>query len=165
MSKKIFQVLVIPIATLMLSVLITSCKGKVKDADVKSSIDKTFSTNPDLSAVVVDVKDGTATLSGEVKDANAKSEAESAAKAVKGVTAVVNNLTIPSPPPTVVITPDDPLKASVDNVVKGYNGVTAAINDGVVTLTGEIKRTDLQKLIMDLNALKPRKVENKLVIK
>jgi hypothetical protein len=100
MSKKIFQLLVIPVAALMLSVLIPSCKGKASDADVKSSIDKAFSTNPDLSPVMVDVKDGTATLNGEVKDGTAKSEAETTAKSVKGVTAVVNNLTYNTCPGT-----------------------------------------------------------------
>ena len=165
MSKKIFQLFVIPVAALMLSVLIPSCKGKVSDADVKSSIDKAFSTIPDLSPVMVDVKDGTATLNGEVKDGTAKSEAETTAKGVKGVTAVVNNLTITPAPAPVVITPDDPLKVSVDNVVKDYAGVTATINDGIVTLTGQIKKADLQKLMMALNSLKPKKVDNKLVIK
>jgi hypothetical protein len=53
----------------------------------------------------------------------------------------------------------------VDNVVKDYAGVTATINDGIVTLTGEIKKADLQKLMMALNSLKPKKVDNKLVIK
>ena len=145
--------------------MITSCSGKAKDADVKAAVDKAFSTNPDLSSVMVDVKDGTATLSGEVKDAIAKSEAETKAKDVKGVTAVVNNLSITPSPPPVVITADDPLKISVDNAVKDYPGVTASINDGVVTLTGEIKRADLQKLLSVLHGLKPKNIENKLVIK
>jgi hypothetical protein len=166
MSKTIFRVLAIPFSVLILSALITSCNAKVKDADIKASIDKAYATNPDLSMVMVGVNDGTATLTGEVKDANAKSEAERAAKDVKGVTAVVNNLTIFSPPPQVVITPDDPLKVSVDNVIKDFAGVSASINDGVVTLTGEIKKVDLQKLMMALNSLKPKKVDNsKLVIK
>jgi len=165
MSKTMSRVLAVTLSIFILSFLINSCKGKAKDADVKASIDKAYSTNPDLSSVMVDVKDGTATLSGEVKDAIAKSEAETAAKSVKGVTAVVNNLTITPSPPPVVITPDDPLKTSVDNVLKDYAGVTATINDGVVTLTGEIKKTDLQKLLSVLHGLKPKKLDNKLVIK
>jgi hypothetical protein len=64
-----------------------------------------------------------------------------------------------------VITADDPLKASVDATIKDYPGVAATIQDGVVTLTGEIKRADLQKLMKSLNTLKPKKIENKLTIK
>jgi hypothetical protein len=48
---------------------------------------------------------------------------------------------------------------------KHYPGVSATIQDGVVTLTGEIKRADLQKLMKSLNTLKPKKIENKLTIK
>ena len=165
MSKTLARVLAVTLSIFILSFLIYSCKGKAKDADIKASIDKSYATNPDLSSVMVDVKDGTATLSGEVKDAIAKSEAETAAKGVKGVTAVVNNLTITPSPPPVSITPDDPLKTSVDNALKDYPGVTATINDGVVTLTGEIKRADLQKLLSVLHGLKPKNIDNKLVIK
>jgi hypothetical protein len=63
-----------------------------------------------------------------------------------------------------VITADDPLKANVDNTVKAYPGVSASIQDGVVTLTGEIKRADLQKLMMELNSLKPKSIDNKKLI-
>ena len=43
--------------------------------------------------------------------------------------------------------------------------VNAAVSDGVVTLTGEIKRSELPSLIQKLNEIKPKKIENKLVIK
>jgi hypothetical protein len=64
-----------------------------------------------------------------------------------------------------VITADDPLKASVDNTIKPYPGVNATIQNGVITLTGEIKRADLQQLMAALNSLKPKSIENKLTIK
>ena len=41
----------------------------------------------------------------------------------------------------------------------------ASVNDGVITLTGEINKADLPKLMQKVNALNPRKVENKLVVK
>ena len=68
-------------------------------------------------------------------------------------------------PPPVVITADDPLKASVDNTIKPYPGVNATIQNGVITLTGEIKRADLQQLMAALNSLKPKSIDNKLTIK
>ena len=65
----------------------------------------------------------------------------------------------------VVISSDETLRNNVDNVLKSYEGVTADIKDGVVTLRGNIKQEDLQTLIMKVQELKPKKVENQLVIK
>jgi hypothetical protein len=64
----------------------------------------------------------------------------------------------------VVISPDAQLRTSVNQVLASYNGVQADINDGVVTLNGSIRRDDLQNLMMKLQELKPKKIENKLVI-
>lgn len=63
------------------------------------------------------------------------------------------------------ISPDATLRTSVDNVIKAYEGVQADVKDGVVTLRGNIKQDDLQTLIMKVQELKPKKVENQLVIK
>ena len=65
----------------------------------------------------------------------------------------------------VEINPDATLRTSVDNVLKSYDGVSADIKDGVVTLRGNIKQDDLQSLIMKVQELKPKKVENQLTIK
>ena len=165
MNKKINQVLAIPLLVFFLIALLTSCKGKVTDADVKTSVDNAIAANSNLSGTNADVKDGVVTLSGEVKDDAAKASAETLAKGVKGVKSVVNNLTVAPAPAPVVITADDPLKASVDATLKAYAGVSATVQDGVVTLTGEIKRADLQNLIKALNELRPKKIENKLTIK
>ena len=164
MSKRIIQVLIIPLLTFFLITSVTSCKSKVKDADVKTAVDNAIAASPNLSGTYVDVKDGVATLTGEVKDEAARSAAETTAKGVKGVKSVVNNLTVAPAPAPVVITADDPLRTSVDATVKTYPGVSATVNDGVVTLTGSIKRDDLQKLMVALNTLKPKKIENKLTI-
>jgi osmotically-inducible protein OsmY len=65
----------------------------------------------------------------------------------------------------VEINPDVTLRTSVDNVLKSYDGVTADVKDGVITLRGSIKQDDLQSLIMKVQELKPKKVENQLTIK
>ena len=65
----------------------------------------------------------------------------------------------------VVISNDETLRNNVDNVIKPYDGVSAEIKDGVVTLRGNIKQDELQTLIMKVQELKPKKVENQLVIK
>ena len=65
----------------------------------------------------------------------------------------------------VEISSDATLRSSVNDVVKTYNGVEAEVKDGVVTLRGNIKQDELQTLIMKVQELKPKKVENQLVIK
>ena len=65
----------------------------------------------------------------------------------------------------VEINPDATLRTSVDNVLKAYDGVSADVKDGVVTLRGNINQNDLQTLIMKVQELKPKKVENQLTIK
>ena len=165
MSKRIIQVFTIPLLAFLLITSITSCKQKPSDADVKTAVDNAIAANSSLSGTSSSVKDGVVTLTGEVKDDASKASAETVAKGVKGVKSVVNNLTVAPAPAPVVITADDPLKTSVDATLKDFAGVSASVQDGVVTLTGEIKRADLQKLMMALNTLKPKKIENKLTIK
>ena len=165
MSKRIIQVFTIPLLAFLLITSITSCKQKTSDADVKTAVDNAIAANSSLSGTYSSVKDGVVTLTGEVMDDASKASAETVAKGVKGVKSVVNNLTVAPAPAPVVITADDPLKTSVDATLKDFAGVSASVQDGVVTLTGEIKRADLQKLMMALNTLKPKKIENKLTIK
>ncbi|HEX6848924.1 MAG TPA: BON domain-containing protein [Chitinophagaceae bacterium] len=160
MSKRLKPVL----AILFLIASVTACKQKTTDADIKTAVDNAIAANASLSGTYTDVKDGVVTLTGQVKDDAAKADAETAARGINGVKSVVNNLTV-TPPPAVQITADDPLKVSVESTVKSYPGVNATVQDGVITLTGEIKRTDLQQLMAALNSLKPKKVENKLTIK
>jgi len=64
----------------------------------------------------------------------------------------------------VVISPDNELRTSVNTVVSTYSGVQAEVKDGVVTLRGSIAKDRLQNLIMAIQELKPKKIENELVI-
>ena len=63
------------------------------------------------------------------------------------------------------ISPDDSLTNMAKDAVKDYPGVTATVNNGEVTLTGDIQRSKLPKLMMAVNAMHPKKVNNKLTIK
>lgn len=137
-----------------------------KDADIQKEITAKLTELPGVS---VTVEKGVATISGTCKDDAFKQNAESIVKGIKGVKSVVNNCEIPAPEPVVAapveINPDAVLTTSVNEVVKTYSGVTAAVKDGVVILTGDIKRSQLQNLIKSVQELKPKKVENKLTIK
>ena len=165
MDKKINRVLAIPLLVFFLIVTVTSCKQKVSDADIKTSVDNAIAANTSLSGANTDVKDGVVTLTGEVKDDAAKASTETVVKGVKGVKSVVNNLRVAPAPAPVVISADSQLIEGVDSAIKAYPGVSATILNGVITLTGEIKRADLQNLIKTLNELRPKKIENNLTIK
>jgi hyperosmotically inducible protein len=145
-----------------------SCKSKPKDSDLQAAIAGKFSASKDLSAITATVKDGVITLSGECQDEASKASAERIATGIIGVKSVINNCTVTPPPPApapVIIAADDPLSKGVADAVKDFPGVKSSVKDGVVTLTGEIKKTSLQKLMMSLHSLKPKKIDNQLTIK
>jgi len=149
---------------LSVSVLFFSCKPK--DTDVQAKITEKFTASPELMGASATVADGVATLTGEVKDDAAKTQAETSAKEVKGVKSVVNNLTVtPPPPPPVAVNPDSALIQGVTDAIKDFPTVKAAVNNGEITLTGSIKRANLTKLMQTLNTLKPSKINNQLTIK
>ena len=135
------------------------CKSKVKDEDVRTAVQSAFQANPETAGLMVDVKDGVTTVSGEVKDEAAKSKATELATAVKGVKSVQNNVTIAAPPAPVQITPDDPLTSAVKDATKDYPTVTATVNDGVISVSGELKAASWKKLKPALDGLKPKKVD------
>jgi hypothetical protein len=73
----------------------------------------------------------------------------------------VDTATKPAP---VEIAADDELTKNTKDAVKDFPGVTAEVKDGEITLTGNITRDRLQKLMMALNALHPKKINNNLTI-
>ncbi len=138
--------------------LAPSCKGKVKDADVKTAAETAIAANPDFSKLQIAVTDGVVSVTGEVKDAATREAAQTLLAGVKGVKSVQNNTTVyVAPPPvvpTVTETQADALTKAVTDALKDFPGVAATVKDQVVVLTGEVSRSNLQKLMMHLNALK-----------
>lgn len=146
------------------SILFIGCKPT--DSEFAAKIQKTLNSSPETSNVTADVKDGTATLNGEVKSKEAKEKATKAAKDVNGIKNVENRVTIAAVAESPVqINADSTLIQGVKDATKDFPGVTANVNDGVIVLTGDIKRSDLQSLMMSLNTLKAKKIENHLTIK
>lgn len=139
-----------------------------KDADIKKTVDEKISATPEMAGAVADVKDGVVTLTGEVKDEACKEMCGKEIAAIKGVKSVNNNTTVAPPPPPpapVTIAADDPLTKAVTDATKDYPTVKAEVKDGVITLTGDIKKDQLKKLMPLLQSLKPKKVDNKLTVK
>ena len=160
------------VSKLLMAIAITATMSlfscSPKDEDIKAQIETKLNAKPGMSGATALVNDGVATISGECKDETCKADCEKITHDVKGVKSVINNLTVPQPPVTaapVTISPDDPLTQSVADATKDFASVKAEVKDGVVTLTGDIKKTDLPKLMKSISSLKPRKIENKLTIK
>jgi len=137
---------------------------KPNDSKLQQAVNEKLTTTPGVSATV---QDGVVTLSGEVTDETAKQTAEDAAKNVKGVKSVVNNINVkvpPPPPPPVAINPDDILKKTLDSAfaAAGYTGVTVTVANGEVTLDGTARKADLRKIMQVAQETKPKKVKNNL---
>jgi len=152
-------------------VVLSACKSGPKDADLEKTVtEKLSAVSTDVTGGNATVKDGVVTLSGVFKDDASKSAFETTVKAIPGVKSVVNNSTVAPPAPVVapapvVINGDDALKTGVTDATKDFPGVKAEVKDSIITLTGNIKRASLQKLMMSLHTLKAKKIENKLTIK
>lgn len=130
---------------------------KPKDADIKAAVDTALSSVEGVSA---NVSEGVVSLEGTVASEDAKAAAENAAKVVKGVKSVANNIMVVMP----IISGDQQLTDGLKTVLAAFSGVEGSVKDSVVTLTGTAKRDDLQNIIMAIQALRPKKVENQITI-
>ena len=142
--------------------LFMSACGK-SDADLtKAATDKL--TADKVTGVTVVVKDGVATLSGEVADGTVKSRAEASVKSVDGIKSVTNSLStkpLPTPPP---VSPDKMLEGTINESLKKKNitGVTVTAANGEVTLSGTVDKAKVAEVMMAANEAKPKKVINNL---
>ncbi|MEO6638495.1 MAG: BON domain-containing protein [Ginsengibacter sp.] len=148
------------------SLLFIGCKPK--DSEFAAKIQQSLNASPETSSVTAEVKEGTAFLTGEVKDEEAKEKANRAARDVNGIKNVENRITIApasADAAPVQINDDSTLTQGVKDATKDFPSVTANVNNGVITLNGDIKRSDLKTLMMSINTLNAKKVENHLTIK
>jgi hyperosmotically inducible periplasmic protein len=147
---------------------IMSCSPS--DEQVTESVQQALSANTSLSPVSASVDKGVVTLTGEVENDELKQQAESSVKGVKGVKSVVNSLTIkpkgPSPE-ELKMSADAALLTKVNENLSTYKvqGVTATVTDSIVTLTGSVKRAEVQNAMKAAMESGAAKVENKLTIK
>jgi hyperosmotically inducible periplasmic protein len=157
MKLKIFTIL-----TLAAALFLAAC-GK-SDADLqKAAADKL--TADKVTGVTVAVKDGTASLSGEVADITVKTKAEASVKAVEGIKSVDSSQLklkpLPTPEP---VSPDKMLEGTINEALKKKNisGVTVSVKDGEVTLSGTVDKAKVAEVMMAANEAKPKKVINNL---
>lgn len=134
------------------------------DADLKKAVEDKLKAD-NVAGVTVAVKDGTATLTGEVADAAVKNKAEASAKAVDGIKGVTNSLTT-KPLPTPIPPPVDPLlKGKLDEALKkaGCTGVTIDVKDGTVTAGGTVPDAQYVTCVQIINQSGLGKLDNKIV--
>ena len=153
-----------------LTIGFVSCKPK--DADVKANVETALKANPDASAVTVTVDKGVATLTGVVKDEATKASIETATKAAKGVSSVVNNLTVTPPvveTPVVPASVAQPLDAATQQKVKDglkdIKGVTVEFVEDKAVLAGEVTAANRMKIMQILSSAKVKSDVTKLTDK
>ncbi len=136
-----------------------SCKPK--DADIKAAIETAIKADPMLTGAMVDVKDGVATITGEMKDDACKALCEKTIGAIKGVKSVVNSCTVTppvvvTPPASIEVSTADPkLQDAVKAIIKDIPGITiGGFSDKGVILNGDISKANNMKLKQALAAAK-----------
>jgi osmotically-inducible protein OsmY len=152
---------VLTIMTLAAALFLSAC-GK-SDADIAKAANEKLAAEK-VSGVTVAVKDGVATLTGEVADAAVKSKAETTVKGVDGVKSVTNNLTLkplPTPPP---VADDKMLEGTINEGLKkaGIEGVKIEVKDGEVTFSGKVDKDKVMKVQEIIADAKPKKMVNNL---
>lgn len=159
MKKTLSRLLLLFGAVALISSTTPGCKSKEKDADVKASVEAALQANPQTAGLMVDVKDGIATVTGQVQDPAAQAAVQTTVAGVKGVKSVQNNVSVAPPPAPVEITGDEALTTAVRDATKDYPGVTATVKDGVISVSGELKSDSWRKLKESLDGLKPKRVD------
>lgn len=141
----------------------TSCKKKVSDADLQTQATTVVTSNPNAT---VEVKDGTAHLSGTFADQAAKDQMVASLKAIPGIKDVMDMSTIAPATPAVEVNTVDPANMQkVTDALKDFPSVKAEVVNGSLTLTGNVSPAQAQKIKMSVDALKIGKYTNNLTVK
>ena len=161
MKVKYLYVLAI-VAALMMA----AC-GK-NDSDLQKAASSKLAAD-NVNGVTVAVKDGNATLTGEVADVTVKTKAEASVKGVEGIKSVdASGVKLkPLPPAPTPMGDDKMMEGTINENLKKANisGVTAMVSNGEVTLMGEVPKADLAKAMQAASSANPKKINNQLKTK
>lgn len=148
---------------LMVSVAVISCKKKVSDADLTTNAATVVATYPGTS---VEVKEGTAHLSGAFASDADKAAAIEALKKIEGVKDVHDMATVAAPVVVATTSAVDPaVQKKVTDALKDFPSVKVEVVNGELTLTGNVSPEQARKIKMSIDALKVGKYNNNLVVK
>lgn len=161
------RILFIMFSVLIAGTTLQSCKKS--DSALKKDVDKVLMEISSESTISSAVKDGVVTLTGTVATEAEKTALGSTISGIKDVKSVMNNITVPAMPitPAPMMHSDDTIKTSIESRLnqEGYKDVKVEVKDGEVTLSGDLKRADLTKVMQIANEAKPTKVMNNINLK
>ena len=155
----------IAMATLALAVSFgsVSCKKKVTDAELQTQASTVVTSNPNAS---VEVKEGTAHLSGTFADQASKDSMIASLKAIPGVKDVMDMSTIAAPVVVDTVSAVDPMvQQKVTDAVKDFPSVNVEVVNGELTLTGNVSPAQARQVKMSVDALKAGKVNYNYTVK
>ena len=143
---------------------ITSCRQKVgkTDDEIRTSVLSTTAVID--STITVSVKGGVVSLGGEVNDEETQTAVVNAVKHIDGVRSIKIKLAVKKA--SLQNESDRHLKNAVDSILttERFEGISVAISNGVVTLSGEVTHEKEVELLGKVRDLHPRSVENQLTI-
>lgn len=141
-----------------------SCKPS--DQKLNDEVEKVLREKyPTISS---STKDHVVTLTGTVESQDAKIAVGESVRSIKNVKDVMNNIQVRELEPTdPVIHQDATIKTDIMSKLEagGYKDVKVEVANGEVTLNGELKRSDLPKVMQIANESNPKKVTNNLKLK
>ena len=156
---------IIAMAALALTVSFasTSCKKKVSDAELQSQATTVVTSNPNAT---VEVKDGTAHLSGTFADKAAKDQMVASLKSISGIKDVMDMSSVAPATPAVTVNTVDPANMQkVTDALKDFPSAKAEVVNGVLTITGNVSTTQARKIKESVDALQVGKVNFNYTVK
>ena len=153
--KSLFKPLLL-ISVFAIAIGFNACKGKMKDADIKTAIETALKADPMAANTTVSVEKGVATISGECKDDLCKTHCEELVKEIKGVKGIVNNCTVAPTPMPVINSDDEALVKGLADALKDIPGVQSSVKEGKIVLSGEITKAKWMVLKQLLDKLKSK---------
>lgn len=126
------------LTVLMLAIAVMAAACGKSDADLTKAVNDKLKADG-VNGVTATVKDGVATLTGEVADQTVKAKAEASAK-VEGIKSVTNSLTLKPLPVATPAAADPALTGKITEDLKkaGCTGASVTVVNGKVTVTGEV---------------------------
>lgn len=138
-----------------------SCKKKISDTELQTQATTIVTSNPNAS---VEVKEGTAHLSGTFADQESKDAMIASLKAIPGVKDVMDMSTVEAPIETVSAV-DPAVQQKVTDAVKDFPSVNVEVVNGELTLTGNVSSAQARQIKMSVDALQAGKVNYNYTVK
>ena len=140
-----------------------ACKKKVTDAELQTQATTVVTSNPNAS---VEVKDGTAHLSGTFADESSRDQMLASLKAIPGIKEVMDMSTIAAAPVVETVSAVDPaVQQKVADAVKDFPSVNVEVVNGELTLTGNVSPEQARKIKMSVDALQAGTVNYNYTVK